>query len=655
MKLCSIALGALLSLAGVAPAFAQAGPAPTVLIVDASNSMWARIEGRAKHEIARDAVANLLGSLPKSARIGLVAYGHRRAGDCKDIETLLSVGTLDKARVEGAVARLVPRGKTPITASLREAAALVPQGGTVVLVTDGIETCNADPCAVAEEMKRQNAGLVAHVVGFDLPTASERAKVSCIAERTGGTFVAAMNARELGDGLRMTAQAKAKPVVATRSLILEATDGGRAVPDAAFTVIRGTDGAVVMEGRPGSVSLPPGRYRFSAVAAGKSGQAEAEIGAAVPEKVSVALTGILPKASLQPVKASVPATSLAEVRWTGPNASGDYISLARPNGDPLETRHYSYTKDGNPVKVRVPGEPGEYELRYVSDATGAILARARITAAPVTATLTAPATGTAGSSVSVSFTGPNADEDWVGLAKPGAEASSYEQGVWQYATQGSPASLRLPAEPGTYEIRYVSGLDPKVLAKATITVGAAKAGLSAPARGMAGTLIPVRYTGEGEGDTFIGIVRKGAAPSDYIGGAYERPQGGEVSLRLPAEPGAYEVRFVLEANGDYKVLASVPLTVDPAQASVTGPDRVRRGTSVTVSFTGPLGDGDFVTIVPTGAAPDAYESYVDARQGTASGTLEAPAKAGAYELRYVMGAPGETGAQVIARRPIRVE
>lgn len=47
--------------------------APTVLVIDASNSMWGRIDGRAKMEIAREAVSSLVGTLPKGARLGMVA------------------------------------------------------------------------------------------------------------------------------------------------------------------------------------------------------------------------------------------------------------------------------------------------------------------------------------------------------------------------------------------------------------------------------------------------------------------------------------------------------------------------------------------------------------------------------------------------------
>lgn len=632
------------------------GVPPTVLVIDASNSMWGQIDGRPKMEIAREAVSSLVGSLPGDARLGIVAYGHRRAGDCGDIETALPVGPVDAGKVQEVSEKLKPRGKTPITASLKQAAGLLDKGkpGRVIIVTDGVETCKGDPCALAGELKRANVNFVAHVIGFDIAS-RERPKLACIAERTGGTFVTASNASELGEALKATAQAKAKPAVTARSIALEATEGGRPVSEATFTIARiGEEGALA-EGVSGPVSLAPGRYRVSAVARYRTGQTEVEVTKDKPAKIVVALSGELPKASLEPAKTSVPATSTIEVRWTGPDGKDDYIAFARPGDDVLETRHYSYTRDGNPLEVRVPGEPGEYELRYISDANGAILARAKVAVTPVTASIAAPAKAAAGTKIAVTFEGPGAPEDWVGIARPGDDANSYVGGAWVYADQGSPAELPLPVQPGPYEVRYVSGLDPKILAAAKVEVTPASASVSAPAKVMAGTTIEVPFTGTGAGDTFIGFVKKGAPENSWIGGAYERPEGERVFLRVPGEPGAYEVRFVLEANGDYRVLAATPVTVEPAVASLSAPDEVEAGGQIEIAFTGPKGSGDYITITAVGAEPDAYMDFRTVSEDATSVTLQAPDEAGDYEVRYVMAAPGDVQNIVIARRPLRVE
>lgn len=631
------------------------GTTPNVLVIDASNSMWGRIDGRAKMEIARDAASSLVDTIPKNGRLGIVAYGHRRAGDCGDIEAVLPVGAIDKGKIQAVVNKLTPRGKTPITAALKEAAGLLDAGkpGSVIIVTDGIETCKGDPCALAEELKRKNAGFVAHVIGFDV-SAAERPKLACIAERTGGTFLAASNAGELGQALRVTAQAKPKAAIPTRTIPLEATDAGRPVSNATFTIVRSGDAGVYAESASANISFPPGRYRVSAVAGVKTGQVDVEVTKDAPARIVVPLAGELPKASLQPVKASVPATGMVDVRWTGPNGKGDYISLASPNGEPLETRQFSYTEAGNPLKVRVPGEPGEYELRYVYDATGTVIARAKIIVTAVTASLEAPAKAAAGSELSVTFKGPGAAEDWVALAKPGADANTYEAGAWTYAENGSPAKLRLPAEPGIYELRYVSGLDPRVLAFRTVEVTAADAALAAPAKAMAGSMVQVGFRGKGGGDSFIGIAKKGAPPEAWT--SFQYPEDKErISLRVPGEPGSYEVRFVLEANGVYKVLASSPLVVEPAAATIAAPDRVKAGAQIKVAFTGPKGQGDYIAIALPAQPANETAQFQNVDADASSLTMSAPEEPGLYEMRYVMAAPGLDGDKVVARKTIKVE
>ena len=62
------------------PLYAAEQPTRTILVLDASGSMWGQIEGRAKIEIAREVIAELVDDLPASTELGLVTYGHRRKG-----------------------------------------------------------------------------------------------------------------------------------------------------------------------------------------------------------------------------------------------------------------------------------------------------------------------------------------------------------------------------------------------------------------------------------------------------------------------------------------------------------------------------------------------------------------------------------------------
>jgi len=67
--------------------FAQSN---AMLVLDGSGSMWGQIEGHSKIVIARDVIDELLQDLSDDVHLGLAAYGHRRKGDCGDVEVLVS-------------------------------------------------------------------------------------------------------------------------------------------------------------------------------------------------------------------------------------------------------------------------------------------------------------------------------------------------------------------------------------------------------------------------------------------------------------------------------------------------------------------------------------------------------------------------------------
>src|SRR5690606_37219535 len=92
------------------PLHAAEQPTRTILVLDASGSMWGQIEGRAKIEIAREVIAKLVDDLPANTELGLVTYGHRRKGDCEDIELLVEQGKLDREAFKKTVNAIQPKG-----------------------------------------------------------------------------------------------------------------------------------------------------------------------------------------------------------------------------------------------------------------------------------------------------------------------------------------------------------------------------------------------------------------------------------------------------------------------------------------------------------------------------------------------------------------
>ncbi len=189
---------------------AEAKSRDAILILDASGSMWGQIGGETKMDMAKKAVSGIVDSWPDDGGLGLMAYGHRTKGDCNDIELLAPLGALDKSGLKTMVSGLQPRGKTPLSASLMQAAEKLKgneDGATVILVSDGIESCNADPCAIAAQLKKDDVKLVAHVIGFDIADPAAKQQLACIASSTGGVYLDAKDASSLESALGKAQQA----------------------------------------------------------------------------------------------------------------------------------------------------------------------------------------------------------------------------------------------------------------------------------------------------------------------------------------------------------------------------------------------------------------------------------------------------------------
>jgi len=192
---------ALLCFAGAAQAGEQA-----IIVLDASGSMWGQIDGKPKLEIARDTLATVLRDAPPDMALGLVAYGHREKGSCADIELVVPVRAGSAGAIADATAKMKFLGMTPLSDAVARAAQelrFTEQKATVILITDGLETCKADPCALGKELEQSGVDFTAHVVGFGL-SAEEGKQVACLAENTGGRYIAANDAGALAAALTET-------------------------------------------------------------------------------------------------------------------------------------------------------------------------------------------------------------------------------------------------------------------------------------------------------------------------------------------------------------------------------------------------------------------------------------------------------------------
>lgn len=178
------------------------------VIFDGSNSMWGEFADKSRKITAAKNVFNKLDpALFKGRDIALRLYGHRRAGDCSDTELVVPFGSAEKTlgKISKKINAVSPRGKTPITKSLQAALNdFSDRSGEILLISDGIETCDADPCELVRSWRKKNINIRVHVVGLGLNKIAKDA-MRCIAEASGTQYLDANSRIELAKAIEQTA------------------------------------------------------------------------------------------------------------------------------------------------------------------------------------------------------------------------------------------------------------------------------------------------------------------------------------------------------------------------------------------------------------------------------------------------------------------
>ncbi|MCI2398489.1 VWA domain-containing protein [Aliiroseovarius subalbicans] len=624
-----------------------------ILVLDASGSMWGQIDGRAKITIAQEVIGDLLTTLPPEQELGLTAYGHRRKGDCTDIETLLDPGT-DRGAIAAAVNAIKPKGKTPLSAAVIQAAEALKyteEAATVILVSDGIETCELDPCEVGRRLEEAGIGFTAHVIGFDVSDPAALAQLQCLAEETGGSFRTASNADELSDALEIMAEPEREPMPVEVTFIARDGDGGVAITDGIVWNI-GTDAAGSLTENDDTaqpvLSMMPGTGRASVLRLSDEASAEAMF---TVDTAAMTVTLVLPvfvPAATVMAPDTAPAGSLVSVQWTGPDEDNDYLASADADMSGSYWHHYEYSRnsENGAVLVRMPPEPGSYEIRYVRRAGGnKVLARRVIEVTPLSISFDIPAQAEIGTHVPVGWTGPNYKNDFLSVANPAKGDDSYVN--YSYTRDGSPLLLEMPPEPGIYEIRYVMNASNHVAARTTIEVVDAITSVTGPQSAPVGSEAQITWKGPGLKNDYVAVARVEDGDGKYFNYSYVR-DGNPLDLTMPAQPGQYELRYVM--SQDRTVLARSPIEVTDTIATLDAPATAHAGEELVVNWTGPAYANDYIDVAATGEKAGKYEAYTYTREGSPL-RLQMPTEPGEYELRYVM-TPSER--RILTRHKVQV-
>ena len=218
------------------------------IILDASGSMKTAMGAKqTRWDVALATLKGVLSELPDDFNVGLRMYGHREPSTspktCTDSELLVPIRRLDRAGVLAAANRYKPKGETPLVYSALQTPADLKGvgGGTVILITDGEESCKGDPVKAAEELKASGLDVRLNIVGFAVANPKTQADLAGFAQNTGGLFYAAKDGAALGDALLAATTEKFPYTVydtAGKALVSsEAGAGSDEVPPGAYRVV----------------------------------------------------------------------------------------------------------------------------------------------------------------------------------------------------------------------------------------------------------------------------------------------------------------------------------------------------------------------------------------------------------------------------------
>jgi Ca-activated chloride channel family protein len=203
----------------------QAGPENVMIILDGSDSMADAIDrsGESKMAAAKRTVLEVLRTVSPGTRVGLRIYGNSANpfSACHATSLLVPLGENNRNLIASKMIGIQPTGMTPISytilRSLNEDFQTVSGPRSIILISDGIETCGEDPCHVAVRMQQMGINVKINVIGLGLQDYDADKQLRCVALGTKGQFYTANTAAELANSLNkaLAAQTKVQGTILT--------------------------------------------------------------------------------------------------------------------------------------------------------------------------------------------------------------------------------------------------------------------------------------------------------------------------------------------------------------------------------------------------------------------------------------------------------
>ncbi len=161
----------------------QAKPLTRIeFVFDASFSMFGQWQNGMKMDMAKKMLSDFLDSIQKvdnpNLELAFRCYGHqvplRPERSCTDTKLEVPFGKNNAVAIKNKLKMLVPKGTTPIAYTLEQCGGDFPSPSSpnvrniIILITDGIEECDGDPCAVSLALQKKGIILKPFVIGVGL-------------------------------------------------------------------------------------------------------------------------------------------------------------------------------------------------------------------------------------------------------------------------------------------------------------------------------------------------------------------------------------------------------------------------------------------------------------------------------------------------------
>jgi Ca-activated chloride channel family protein len=205
----------------------QAEQVNILFIVDGSRSMLEKLDGTMqKIDAAKQVLQQALSRIPSDINLGLRVFGQGYAGagtgsslfsggfgginiesECRNTALWVPIGKGNRRAIIEKVRGLQPYGMTPLAYSIAQAAFSDFQhcqgSKVIILITDGADTCNGDPCTVIKQLlPKYGIKIKVDVVGLSLHREPQaRDQLNCVAESSGGKYFDAKTAADLIDSV----------------------------------------------------------------------------------------------------------------------------------------------------------------------------------------------------------------------------------------------------------------------------------------------------------------------------------------------------------------------------------------------------------------------------------------------------------------------